>query len=479
MFIIYRPIITAANWSVLNTDAFDKRRFKEIYSMSQRLREINDQSSLPMFEHLLADIWASLFKMKPEIIVEDIDEVLKVNKALMQRIMAQEYFQIYRNFTRLDDLTSAIGAMKFGEMVNKWLDDQQKKDQEFQFQIDEIRAKQSRLQFHSVNEKSQEIKANFTQAIEELNDRLQRIIQDDSDTLREAMTEAMQESKQLKEDLKSLLGGSSAGNGNVELKKVPLREQILLAEKIASDKQMKKIAEWAGRFKQIARNKQKSKHTKSVERRGIVLGGNIERLLPIELGYYTHQITKNDFLRRLVEGQTMQYEQKGREVLGKGPIILCLDQSDSMSCIDTQSKGFALALLSIARMQRRDFCLLVFSTRTQIFIYEKGRIKASELLRLARTFLGGGTNIALALEGAMNVINENRFKYADLIVITDGEDQLSEAFLEAFNKKKQEKTFHVLSLVIGSTTDTVKPFADSVVQVTDLNAEGSFTAFEV
>ncbi len=77
-----------SNRSVLNTDAFDKRRFREIFEMSSGLQKLRGQSTLPMFESLLADIWASLYKMKPEIIKEDVDSVLKVNKSLMERIMA-------------------------------------------------------------------------------------------------------------------------------------------------------------------------------------------------------------------------------------------------------------------------------------------------------------------------------------------------------------------------------------------------------
>ncbi len=79
-----------------------------------------------------------------------------------------------------------------------------------------------------------------------------------------------------------------------------------------------------------------------------------------------HPTTKIDFLRRFVEGQTMIFEQKGKEELGKGPIILCLDQSGSMRNLDAQAKGFTLALMSIARRQKRDFCLILFSTRTQV-----------------------------------------------------------------------------------------------------------------
>ena len=320
---------------------------------------------------------------------------------------------------------------------------------------------------------------NFTEAMTKFNEKLQWMLQINSDSFSQALVHAMQETKQVKDSLKSLLGGYSAGNGDAELKKIPLRDQISLAEKIASNKKMKEIADWAGRFKQIARNKQKPNKSDSIERSGVTLGNDVERLLPIELGLYIHPITKNDFLRRFVEGQTMQYEQIGKEVLGKGPIILCLDQSGSMQRLDTQSKGFTLALMSIARKQRRDFCLILFSSSTQILTFEKGKIKSSDMINLAQTFLGGGTNFALPLDGALNVINESQFKQADIVFVTDGEDRVSASFLEAFNRKKKEKNFKVLSLVIGCSIDTVEQFADKVIKVKDFDEEGSFTAFEI
>ncbi|MBO1912029.1 VWA domain-containing protein, partial [Microvirga sp. 3-52] len=176
--------------------------------------------------------------------------------------------------------------------------------------------------------------------------------------------------------------------------------------------------------KQIARKKQKIKHRESLERSGVTFGNNIERLLPMELVLYTHPVTRIDFLRRFAEGQTMQYEQNGREVLGKGPIVLCLDQSGSMYNFDTQSKGFTLALMSIASKQRRDFFLVVFSTRTQIFKYIKGKTKTSDIFSLAQTFLGGGTDFTLPLQEAVRVINESRFKQADVVFVTDGENEV-------------------------------------------------------
>ena len=471
------------NRSVLNTDAFDKRRFKEIFDMSLGLQKIRSEGALPMFEPLLADIWASLYKMKPEIMAKDVDSVLKVNKSLMERIMADEYFVHYRSFTRLDDLLSAIGTVKFGEKTNQWLAEQKEVDEDFQKQMLEIQTMQRQLQKQEWKEEtesgsrvSEEV---FTEVMTKFDEKLQQILLEKSHSFSQALAQAMQETRQVKDGLMSLLGGYNAGSGEAALKKVPFRDQLLLAEKMASDKTLKEIAEWTGRFKLIARKKQKTIHRESMDRRGVTFGNDIERLLPMEFGLYMHPITKNDFLRRFAEGQTMQYEQKGREVLEKGPVVLCLDQSGSMYKLDTQSKGFILTLMSIARKQQRDFCLILFSTRTQLHKYEKGKIKGSDMVSLARTFLGGGTNFALPLDQAMNVINESRFKQADLVFVTDGEDTLSESFLLAFNKKKKEKKFNVLSLVLGTSINMVEQFSDRVVQVCDFDDAGSFTAFEI
>jgi len=132
VFQLERAKAKSGNQSVLNTDAFDKRRFTEIYSMSQSLQKLKLDGELPTFEPLLADIWASLYKMKPELTEDDIPDDLQVNKSFMEKIMNDDSFESYRKFTRLDDLSSAIGTVKFGEKINEWLIDQKKKDEDLQ-----------------------------------------------------------------------------------------------------------------------------------------------------------------------------------------------------------------------------------------------------------------------------------------------------------------------------------------------------------
>ena len=64
----------------------------------------------------------------------------------MERIMKDEYFVNYRNFTRLDDLSSAIATMKFGERTNQWLADQKEEDENFQKQMQELHTIQRKFQ---------------------------------------------------------------------------------------------------------------------------------------------------------------------------------------------------------------------------------------------------------------------------------------------------------------------------------------------
>lgn len=470
------------NRSVLNTDAFDKRRFKEIFAMSPSIQRVTRESALPMFEPLLGDIWASLYKMKPQVLGEKVDDALRVNVTLITRLMADESFINYRHATRLDDLLSAIGTVKFGWVMHRWIMEQCVENEELHNMIQDISKIEKKLQQldwqEKLKDKKEQLESYYIEAMNEFDGKLQQVLYDNNDSFSQALAQAVEETKQVKDDLTSLFGGG-IGNGEAQLKKVPLRELLLLAEKMTVEKKMKEIAEWTGRFKQGTKKKRKTVNRASIERSGIILGNDSDKLLPIELGLFTHPITRLDFLRRFVEGQTMQYDLSGRDKLAKGPIVLCLDQSGSMYNLDSEAKGFTLALLSIAKKQRRDFCLILFSTTIEVCTYRKGNMKTTELIRLAQTFLGGGTNFELPLNQALETINESRFKRADIVFVTDGEFELADSFLETFNIEKKKKAFHVLSLVIGEQTRAVKSFSDKVVQVKEFNDQGSYAAFDL
>jgi len=486
--------------------------------MSERLQEIvhKGQEGFPTFRPLMSDIWASLYKMKPSLLEEDAyDKNYQVNHDIMSRIMNEEGYFSARSSTRLDDLSSALGTVQYSEKVYEWVEKQRQANEELQKAIEEALKAQKSLaqaeqkQQESQNEiddakengdkegqkkaKSKQDKAknvqqkaqeSLQQAMQQIQSELSNQLHKTGNQLSEALKSATNEANQTKDDLMNLLsgGGSGAGNREGELQKLPLRDQIKLAELLSKNESLKKIAEWAGRFKAIAQKKQKNKHVETIDRSGVTLGVDVERLLPSELAAFKNPVTKMDFLRRFAENQTMMYAPEGKENLGRGPIILCLDQSGSMKELDEQSKGFALALMMIAKKQRRDFAIIPFSSTTkhQKLFYEKGKIKPSDLMELAKLFLGGGTSFLTPLKAAVSIIEERRrYSKSDIVFVTDGDPQDSHGLENycgisgEFIKKKKERGFNIITVLIGNQVSEryVTPFSDKVVRASDFNNE--------
>ncbi|SEL29562.1 VWA domain-containing protein [Paenibacillus sp. OK003] len=449
--------------SVLNTDAYDRRRFGQLMEMSGKLKKIGKEGKniFPLIQPLMSDLWAGLFKMKPELL-DEVPEELGMNRQLMERIMTDQGYLDFREFTRLDDLAAAIGTTKYSETVLRWLKEQAKQDQD-------------------LAEALQHLIQGDQEASQQATDALSAALNQNGSQLSQLLAEAADEAIETKENVKSILGGIQAGSGDSELKKVPLKEQLFLAEKLSHNKKLKEIAKWAGRMKVIANRKQRSKHKDAIDRNGIRQGCDIEQLLPMELGSYASPISKLDFLRRYAEGQTLQYDTKGKEHLGKGPIILCLDQSGSMKGQDTISKGFALALMSIARKQRRDFAWIPFSSHaSDAIIYEQGKIEVQDMIQLVTVFLDGGTNFVQPLNKASEIIKQSRFNQADIIFVTDGEAHVNHDFLKAWTSLKEQKGFSVLSLLLGKESIRgVDGFSDRIVRASSFEDQAIQQAFDI
>lgn len=483
----YKKMYTESS-SVLNTDTFDRDRFLQLTTISSSLGELTDKkvredvSSLP----LMGDLWASLYKTQPALKEIPEGESISHNHPLVERVLEDETYQRMRQTTRLDDLSSALGTMRMTEVITEWIQSVKNENEKLREQMEdlnrkkkELQSEQEKKQTKKQQEKTDALQEQIEQIQNSVSQELRESLNQSGDSFSEKLAQAEKETKEGKEDLKSLFGGG-AGDGEAELKKIPLKDQIQLSEILRANKKVKEIAEWAGRFKAIARKKQKSKHVESLDRSGMTYGDDVERLLPQELALLLKDNTRSDFLRRFAEGQTMMYSPKGKETLGKGPIVVCMDQSGSMADLDPQSKGFVLALAMIAKKQRRDFAVISFSSRVgKTYLYEKGKISPKQFVELATDFAGGGTQYSPVLEEALNLIEKyKRFNHADLIFVTDGEPSdvgvlKRESWLNDFLDRKKQKQVQLMSLLIGKSINEkwVKPFSDQVIHADDFNKD--------
>lgn len=267
-------------------------------------------------------------------------------------------------------------------------------------------------------------------------------------------------------------GGDGRG-GDIEQKRK-------LMSSVAKSDKLKKLAALAGRMRRIASRKQRSKvsHTRD-EISNITLGDDLARLLPSELVKLSDQDTEILFYKGLVERDLLCYELKGNEPQGRGPIVICVDNSGSMGgAKELWSKAVALALLDIAVKQRRTFAIIHFDTKVKCSLtWEAGPNppEPGKVLQVMEFFSGGGTDFEPPLRKALELLEHDKFGKADVVLVTDG--CAGESFAPEFRRRMAARSATSYGVMIWSASSlgTLKKYCDKVFAVDALTGENQAT----
>lgn len=159
----------------------------------------------------------------------------------------------------------------------------------------------------------------------------------------------------------------------------------------------------------------------------VTQGNDVSRLLPSESGQLGVAGLDLPVLYRIASKKAAVYAVRGDRPASKGPLVFLLDESGSMHGARNEwSKAAAIAIARVAAEDKRPVAVVHFSTSISVQ-YLDPRSPAG-VLEMITTFLSGGTYIAGALrEGVRQVAALQRMgkKGADLVVVTDGIDELS------------------------------------------------------
>ena len=96
------------------------------------------------------------------------------------------------------------------------------------------------------------------------------------------------------------------------------------------------------------------------------------------------------------------------------------------------------------------------------------------MLELAESRAGGGTDFERPLRKALEMIQKEGLKKADICLITDGDCAVSDEFLKQFGNVKKSMEINIFTVLcdVGHITDkTVREFSDRVERVSDFSAE--------
>jgi uncharacterized protein with von Willebrand factor type A (vWA) domain len=302
--------------------------------------------------------------------------------------------------------------------------------------------------------------------------------------IRQAMRSAEQEALSNIEETAELLEAWGTEPG--QLTQLPPAQRLELAKKLGEKNKLKQLAKMIGRFRRIAIHTQKTKITHGLDEvHDMELGDELEKVLPSELLKLNHPLLEQDFKRRFIEKELLQYQLRGKENVGKGPIICCVDSSGSMDGdSEMWAKAVTLALLEIAQMQKRAFAVIFFGAEDDpletIEIKKGEKNVISKVIQIAEYYLGGGTDFEKPLTAALELVEKTEFKKADIIFVTDGYCDVRDEWLEDFMKMKTGKEARIHSVLVdmSSSNDTVDSFSDQVSTITDLTLDNAVEIFQ-
>jgi len=491
--------------SVVAHDEYDARAYSETLQLSSRLPGAiaRAEQRLPTAAALVEDIFYSVYQPAPTLrTASEVPLSATVNRTILEQLLGTtEWDALRRAGTIGDQFASALAAAAVGPGLAATLD-QATLDRLGQLHDAELAAERLFAEAEALDDLAaargdsgsdlyvrarvarQHATARQREAVE-LAGQIETDVETIEDATRRAgrtsLRAAEQEIEVMLTAIKTYTGGYAPGvDSGAGSPTVTLSDKLLLATRLGQSHRLKQVAELCGRLTRIALQVQRSKvqHPPD-EIVGITIGGDLSRMLPVELGLLSDPALEDAWHLKHIDKRLMELEMIGSERQGRGPIIVALDSSASMSdhlgspvTKEAWSKAVALALLAIARKQRRDVAILHFSGSGQlnVFQFREGRATPSELIATTEWFYAGGTVYDEWMAETLRLIDASRFDRADVVCLSDGEVSVSAALEGEWNRRRLARGMRCYSVLLGDDTGAtaLARVSDALVTLADL-----------
>jgi uncharacterized protein with von Willebrand factor type A (vWA) domain len=435
--------------TVLETDAYDAMMYTSMRDSSSKLSNI--AAGETNTDCLVSDVFHSFYKSNPTVK----EDAAGLSRKLIDTLHKLPEYQALRASTKLDDVCSALGTLKLAPAMVE------------QYKMQMMDADQKKQNAHHLTGK-------LTQAGPADPKNHQGDLPDE---VRSAIRRSVKEAQDKVEQWEGVCAGWGIKPG--DLKDLDYKEKFELANKLIAHDQFKKIAELAGRFRNMALAAAATTPSHGTDEIvDIIQGDNISRALPTEL--LKLKRTPALFYKDMLEGKLLQYNLKGQEELGAGPIIVCLDISGSMQGQrEIWAKSVILALMFLAERQKRPFGVLTFDTDVRYSAYfpKDAPPTLQQKIKIASVASnGGGTDFYEPLKAAFEMRSRDvTLRPADVVFITDGECRMSKPQLREIEALKKETSVRIMGIGIddssyngGCAGETLAAFSDNLTVINSL-----------
>jgi uncharacterized protein with von Willebrand factor type A (vWA) domain len=414
-------------------DAYDEAAFQTLLDEKPRLARCSrrGEARLRSFPALLSDVFCLLFKLRPTLIDRSlVRPAFQVNRYLIARLAAESRVGNLRAGTALDEEAAAAATVAVAERLLAELAATDLAEENRLFELEE-----------SI---------------------------DQGAGARQSPAPVRRKSAAGRGERDA---GAGDGPGCVPLP-YDLQQRLEMAEALRSFRSFERlIALTQALVDQLASNDPTGSQPTEVY--DIGLGNELSRLLPSELLCLGAAPLRRDFLRRLLGRHLLTYQITGREC--SGPMVILVDVSHSMAGEkELASKALAIALSEVAARRGQPASAVLFGHRTAPLWrvdFEGRRPQGHEIVRLAETFFGGGTDFERPISAALELISERGEGGGQIIFISDGLCEVGERWRSRVLALRARRQVPILSFLvdIGPCSEKAPAsFSDRIVRWSEL-----------
>lgn len=482
---------------VLKSTKIEQEIFNDLYNESMVLPscEKDGARKLKSFPPLVRDVFQSVYALKPRFTdVEELSAISKeFNKNILENLMSDEQYSAIKSVCEGKELPSMGATEEFvtsichnlSSLMNKatggkgqvnGLDimeqDKQELTQKLMSEIEEYKeavgeekgkiGEMAMQTAKRISDKAEQLK-NFTAIVQKHTAQNQKAV-------RAEIAKAVGAALEKANDIRCVL--ASWGNDAGEMHKNPINTEIL--KRVAKSEKLRYISKFLGRYKELLSSKRLAGYTYGRgEKYDIEYGNNISKCLTSELVMLSSPELVPLFIRKYQNKALKQYRRREPEFKGKGDIIVCLDESHS-TFGENNAYGMAIAmvLFEICRINKANFALVHFSTKTKVDYFPKDKeIDTERIMDCAEIFLSGGTDFEQPLREVFALNAKGQMAKPDIVFITDGQCDLPDDFLEVFDNFKKGSGAKLTGILLdyGENIDfSLKKFADCIYRTSEL-----------
>lgn len=489
---------------IIETDSYDRELFSELEDSSKELQDLIGRGSnlLPDFRSLVLGLFACFYKLNV-LIIPGVgnDERFTLGKMIIEMARSSGTYKSLREETVLDGLKSAAATLILGEELIKWVKSDESISKKTLLREWEISAAvQSQNEYEEQlktweeidkaeslenmnNKKLRDVKKNADFKLNTVAGELKDLIKEQKEILgqfnkkiEEQIQSSLAIARDIVEEAEDKIRGWGSSMGIPEEKAIG--KKLDLASKLIRSEKLRKLSDMVGSLKEEMLSSRRKVWSKTgSEAYNVSNGRDLGRIIPSELLTLSHKQLRKDFMRRFIEEKLLQYCLRLEK--GRGPLVVCLDGSSSMSGDkEIWSKAVCITLLDYAKRQRRKFRVIVYSSKGSPLKYFESRARNSwgmsedDIIELAEYFPGGGTDFQDPLDKALELLNLSKFKRGDVVFITDGECDVGDEWLHGFLELKHKLKFKIYSVLIDLTgresPAALKKFSDRITTVSRL-----------